>query len=119
MTTDTRVKQASTSFEIAGKKVNIVSCVKGAGMIMPNMATMLCVITTDAKISPEMRYKSLRESVDHTFNCITVDGDTSTNDSIFLLANGLAENEPIESDGKNYQIFAQNLRALMEHMAKR
>ncbi len=118
MTTDTRVKQASISFDIAGKKVNIASCVKGAGMIMPNMATMLCVITTDAKISPEIMYKALKESVDHTFNCITIDGDTSTNDSIFLLANGLANNELIASDGENYQIFLQNLRFLMEHMAK-
>lgn len=118
MTTDTRVKQASISFEIAGRKINIASSVKGAGMIMPDMATMLCVITTDAKISPDMLHRALKESVEHTFNCITIDGDTSTNDSIFLLANGLANNELIDSDGENYRIFAQNLHTLMEHMAK-
>lgn len=118
MTTDTRVKQASISFEIAGKKINIASCVKGAGMIMPDMATMLCVITTDAKISPDMLNRALKESVEHTFNCITIDGDTSTNDSIFLMANGLANNELIDSDGENYRIFARNLHTLMEYMAK-
>lgn len=118
MTTDTRVKQASISFEIEGKKVSIASCVKGAGMIMPDMATMLCVITTDAKIAPDMMKKALSESVDQTFNCITVDGDTSTNDSIFLLSNGLANNKIIDSEGANYSIFTEHLHTLMEHMAK-
>ncbi|RCX16323.1 glutamate N-acetyltransferase [Anaerobacterium chartisolvens] len=118
MTTDTRVKQASISFEIDGKPVNIASCAKGAGMIMPNMATMLCVITTDAKITPTMMSKALNASVEHTFNCITIDGDTSTNDSIFLLSNGLANNEIIDSEGENFSIFTQKLHLLMEHMAK-
>jgi len=118
MTTDTKIKQASICFEIDGKTVNIASCVKGSGMIMPDMATMLCVITTDAKILPEMMVKALKESTDQTFNCITVDGDTSTNDSIFLLSNGLAGNEPIAFDGDNYQKFTHHLHILMEHMAK-
>jgi len=118
MTTDTRVKQASVSFEIDGKTVNIASCVKGAGMIMPDMATMLCVITTDCKISPEMMLKALKKSVDQTFNCITIDGDTSTNDSIFFLSNGLAGNNLIDSEDENYQIFYEHLHMLMEHMAK-
>ncbi|NLV35574.1 MAG: bifunctional glutamate N-acetyltransferase/amino-acid acetyltransferase ArgJ [Clostridiaceae bacterium] len=118
MTTDTRVKQASVSFEIGGKTINIASCVKGAGMIMPDMATMLCVITTDAKISPDMMSKALTGAVENTFNCITIDGDTSTNDSIFFLANGLAGNELIDSDGEDMKEFARNLNILMEHMAK-
>jgi|BioPla2DNA2_1021312.scaffolds.fasta_scaffold31321_2 glutamate N-acetyltransferase/amino-acid N-acetyltransferase len=118
MTTDTKVKQASISFEIGGKTINIASCVKGAGMIMPNMATMLCLITTDANITPDMMSKALKESVEHTFNCITIDGDTSTNDSIFLLSNGIARNTVIDSDGEDFKIFAKHLHILMEHMAK-
>lgn len=118
MTTDTKVKQASTSFEIDGKVVKISSCVKGAGMLKPDMATMLCVITTDAKISPEMMSKALSDNVEDTFNCITIDGDTSTNDTIFLLSNGLAGNKCIDSEDENYNIFKNRLRELMEHMAK-
>ncbi|MDP4147572.1 MAG: bifunctional ornithine acetyltransferase/N-acetylglutamate synthase, partial [Bacillota bacterium] len=118
MTTDTKVKQASISFEIDGKTVHIASCVKGAGMLKPDMATMLCVITTDAKISPEMMSKALSDNVEDTFNCITIDGDTSTNDTIFLLANGLAGNKSIEAEDENYNIFKSHLREVMEHMAK-
>lgn len=118
MTTDTVVKQASLSFDMDGKKISIASCVKGAGMIMPDMATMLCVIITDAHITPDAMKKALKEAADHTFNCITIDGDTSTNDSIFLLANGLAGNELISSEGKSYQAFVHHLGMLMEHMAK-
>lgn len=118
MTTDTVVKQASLTFDLKGKKINIASCVKGAGMIMPDMATMLCVIITDANITPDAMKKALKEASDDTFNCITIDGDTSTNDSIFLLANGLAENDLIAAAGNNYETFARHLRILMEHMAK-
>lgn len=118
MTTDTKIKQGSTNFEIAGKTVHMASCVKGAGMIMPNMATMLCVITTDANIIPDLLSKALKEAVKDTFNCITVDGDTSTNDSIFLVSNGLAYNDIIDKENDDYYIFLANLRELMEHMAK-
>lgn len=118
MTTDTRVKQASVSFELDGKTVNIASCVKGAGMIMPDMATMLCAILTDAAINPELMQKALKESVATTFNCITIDGDTSTNDSIFLLSNGLAGNQKIEEENEDYKIFQEKLHELMEHMCK-
>ena len=118
MTTDTRVKQASISFELNGKTLNIASCVKGAGMIMPDMATMLCVILTDAAIEPELMKEALKESAATTFNCITIDGDTSTNDSIFLLSNGLACNDKIVEKNEEYRIFQEKLHELMEHMCK-
>ncbi|AJQ26610.1 bifunctional glutamate N-acetyltransferase/amino-acid acetyltransferase ArgJ [Pelosinus fermentans] len=118
MTTDTKVKQACISFELDGKTVNIAACVKGAGMIMPDMATMLSVVITDAKISPSMMQKALKSSVEKTYNCITIDGDTSTNDSVFLLANGLAGNNIISSENENYHRFADHLNLLLEQMAK-
>ena len=119
MTTDTKMKQASVSCEIGGKTVNIAACVKGAGMIMPDMATMICVVLTDAKIAPELMPHILQGAVEDTFNCITVDGDTSTNDSVFFLANGAAGNPEIDDvNGADYQTFATQFHALMEHMAK-
>ncbi|HEX2945172.1 MAG TPA: bifunctional glutamate N-acetyltransferase/amino-acid acetyltransferase ArgJ [Clostridia bacterium] len=119
MTTDTRIKQASVTFELDGVQANIAACAKGAGMIMPNMATMLCSMITDVSISHEMMSKALRDAVEDTFNCISVDGDTSTNDSIFFLSNGLAGNKRIENaDSENYKLFYLNLQELMEHMAK-
>ncbi len=118
MTTDTRPKQASVSFQLNGKTVTIAACAKGSGMIMPNMATMLSVVLTDAAISFELLQQALRDAVADTFNCISVDGDTSTNDSVFLLANGLAGNDRIETAGNDYQTFYQHLQQLLEHMAK-
>ena len=119
MTTDTRMKQASVTFELDGVQVNIAACAKGSGMIMPNMATMLCCVITDVSISHEIMSKALHDVVEETFNCISVDGDTSTNDSIFFLSNGLAGNKKIENaDTLNYKLFYQNLWELMEHMAK-
>lgn len=119
ITTDTKIKQASIKCDIKGYCVNIAACVKGAGMIMPNMATMLCVVITDASISHDLMHTSLRRAVEETFNCITVDGDTSTNDTIFFLANGLAGNRTIKSKSSNsYRIFYKNLCLLLEHMAK-
>ena len=119
MTTDTRIKQASVDFELDGVQVNIAACAKGSGMIAPNMATMLCSVITDVSISHEVMSKALHDVVEVTYNCITVDGDTSTNDSIFFLSNGLAGNKKIENtDSGNYKLFYQNLRELMEHMAK-
>jgi len=119
MTTDTRIKQGNVSFDVDGVIVNIAACAKGAGMIMPNMATMLCSVITDAHISQELLAKALVDVVEDTFNCITVDGDTSTNDTIFFLANGMAKNKLIDSyEDKNYQIFYSHLFELMEYMAK-
>lgn len=85
MTTDTKVKQSSIKFDVDEVEVAIAACAKGSGMIMPNMATMLSVVITDVVISHDLLQKALSESVEDTFNCITVDGDTSTNDSIFFL----------------------------------
>ena len=118
MTTDTRIKQSSVECEINGKKVNIAACAKGAGMIMPNMATMLSVVVTDANISSDILDSALKEAIKSTLNCITVDGDTSTNDSVFLLANGLANNEKINKKDNNYFIFVEKLRELLEDIAK-
>ena len=118
MTTDTRQKQASISFDLGGKQVNIAACAKGSGMIMPDMATMLSVVVTDAAITHQCLDKALKAAIEDTFNCITVDGDTSTNDSVFLLANGLAGNEMIECENEDYNAFYVNLKNLLEHMAK-
>ncbi|MEN8907407.1 MAG: bifunctional glutamate N-acetyltransferase/amino-acid acetyltransferase ArgJ [Clostridiales bacterium] len=118
MTTDTRKKQASVKFEIDGKEINIGACAKGSGMIMPNMATMLCTVLTDASIKYDLLKMALKKAVKETFNCISVDGDTSTNDTVFMLANGKAGNESINKKDKNYKIFFSNLKKLLEHMAK-
>jgi len=117
LTTDTRPKQLSVKFEIAGRMVTIAACAKGAGMIMPDMATMLCFIITDASISHTLMQRALKDAVDDTLNCITVDGDTSTNDTVFMLANGMANNRLIEKDDETYSIFFNNLRGLLEQIA--
>ena len=118
MTTDTKEKKASVEFKIQGKTVHIAACAKGSGMIMPNMATMLSVVITDVVIAPELLKKALQDAVIDTFNCISVDGDTSTNDSVFLLANGLAENTPITDFGLEYEQFLLHLTELLKDIAK-
>jgi len=119
MTTDTRKKQASVSFTIDGKETHIAACAKGAGMIMPDMATMLSVVLTDAAITPALMKKALCETVDNSFNRITIDGDTSTNDSVFLLSNGLAENSLIKNENsENYILFKHHLQELLIYMAR-
>ncbi len=95
LTTDRFTKVSSTSFLLGRKKVRVAGMVKGAGMIAPKMATMLAYILTDAAVDPGCLRAILRESTDETFNCITVDGDTSTNDTVLLLANGFAGNQPV------------------------
>src|SRR4029078_9704719 len=90
MTTDTKRKDCAVSLEVGGKEVRIGAMTKGVGMIYPNMATMLAFIGTDAALDPAFAKSALKRVVDRTFNMITVDGDTSTNDSCFLLANGLS-----------------------------
>ena len=119
MTTDTVNKQIAVEFEIGGKKVTIGGMSKGSGMIHPNMCTMLGFITTDAVISKAALQKALRDDVKETYNMVSVDGDTSTNDTVLLLANGLAENEEITVDSESYRVFAAALHEVNEYLAKR
>ncbi len=109
MTTDTFAKTVCVEVELSGKKVTIGGMAKGSGMINPNMATMLCFITTDANISKDMLDKALSECVVDTFNMICVDGDTSTNDTVLVLANGLAGNDEITEENADYEEFKKAL----------
>lgn len=119
MTTDTKSKQVAVNFEIDGKVVTVGGMCKGSGMIHPNMATMLCFITTDCMIKKELLQKALSEIVNDTFNMISVDGDTSTNDSVLLLANGMAENKIIDTEDENYKKFYEALYYIMEELSKK
>ena len=119
MTTDTVNKQIAVEFEIGGKTVTVGGMSKGSGMIHPNMCTMLGFITTDAVISKEALQKALRDDVKETYNMVSVDGDTSTNDTVLLLANGLAENEEITIDSEAYLVFAAALHEVNEYLAKK
>ncbi|MEG2146258.1 MAG: bifunctional glutamate N-acetyltransferase/amino-acid acetyltransferase ArgJ [Lachnospiraceae bacterium] len=119
MTTDTCEKEIAVTIDIKGKKVTIGGMAKGSGMIHPNMCTMLSFVTTDAVIAKETLQKALSEDVDDTYNMISVDGDTSTNDTVLLLANGLAQNEEIQEDTKEYVLFTQALRQINEYLAKK
>ena len=119
MTTDTEPKEVAVQIEIGGKTVTIGSMCKGSGMIHPNMCTMLSFLMTDAAISKEMLQKALSADVDDTYNMISVDGDTSTNDTVLLLANGLAENPEITEEGEDYQTFARALHYINETLAKK
>lgn len=112
MTTDTKMKEIAVSFEIGGVTCHLGGIAKGSGMIHPNMATMLVFLTTDCAIAPEMLNKALSEDVKHTFNMVSVDGDTSTNDMVTILANGLAENKPITAEGEDFNIFMNALNTI-------
>ncbi len=118
MTTDTVPKETEVSLKIGQREVNIGAVAKGAGMIHPDMATMLVFITTDADITKSALKKALKKSVDATFNCITVDGDMSTNDCVFILANGLAGNDTIKASGEAYGLFKQALTSVCLTMAE-
>ena len=118
MTTDTRKKETAVTAEIGGKTVTVGAIAKGSGMIHPNMGTMLCVVTTDCAIDAALLQAMLREVVSKTFNRVTVDGDTSTNDTCVVLANGLAENAPITGPGPDYDAFYEALRAVCEYEAR-
>lgn len=118
MTTDTVKKEAAVSVNLGGKTVRIGGMCKGSGMIHPNMCTMLAFVTTDACISKELLQKALSHTVEDTFNMISVDGDTSTNDTVLLLANGLAGNPEITEEGPDYQKFLEALRYVNEALAK-
>lgn len=112
MTTDLAVKEVAVEFSVGGKTCRIGGIAKGSGMIHPNMATMLVFITTDVKINKEMLVKALRSDIKETFNMISIDGDTSTNDMVTVLANGMAGNEEIVSDGEDYTAFMQALNTV-------
>ena len=118
MTTDTTKKEAAVETTIGGKTVRMGGIAKGSGMIHPNMGTMLCFLTTDCAISPEMIRTALLETVNVSFNRISVDGDTSTNDSCMVLANGMAGNAPITEKGEDYEAFLAALQALCIQLAK-
>ena len=118
MTTDTHEKEAAVEVELSGKKVTIGGMCKGSGMIHPNMCTMLSFITTDAAISKEMLQEALSSTVTDTYNMISVDGDTSTNDTCLVLANGLAGNEKIKEKNEDYETFCEALYYVNEALAK-
>ena len=118
MTTDTRKKSVAVEFEIGGKRCAIGGIAKGSGMIHPNLATMLVFITTDVAISSKMLKAALVGDVEDTFNMTSVDGDTSTNDTLCILANGLAGNEEITSEGKNFDTFKSALHMLTSEMCR-
>ena len=118
MTTDLRKKEASVELEIDGKSVRIGAMIKGSGMIHPNLATMLCFITTDAAIAGDALESCLRSAVRVSFNRLTVDGDTSTNDAIIVMANGQAGNAPISAGSAGYKIFAAALEAVCINLTK-
>ena len=109
MTTDTVKKQAAVSFELDGKTVTMGAIAKGSGMIHINMGTMLSFVTTDAAVSPEMLKSALTEAVEQSYNMVSVDGDTSTNDTLAILANGLAGNSEITEKNDDYKVFTSAL----------
>ena len=119
MTTDTEKKEAAVETVIGGRTVRLGGIAKGSGMIHPNMGTMLCFLTTDCAISPAMIKTALLETVSVSFNRISVDGDTSTNDSCIVLANGLAGNAEITDRGADYEAFLAALRALCVELARK
>jgi glutamate N-acetyltransferase/amino-acid N-acetyltransferase len=119
MTTDTYAKECAVSFTIDGKEVKIAGMAKGSGMIHPNMATMLGVVTTDLAINKELLQEALSENVKHTFNMISVDRDTSTNDSLLILANGAAGNKEITEKNADYQSFFEALNIVTTDLAKK
>ena len=119
MTTDTVEKEMAVEIEIGGKTVTIGGMSKGSGMIHPNMCTMLAFITTDAAITKEALQKALSEDVEDTYNMISVDGDTSTNDTAILLANGLAGNQEITYASSEYETFKEALHMVNETLAKK
>ena len=119
MTTDTTPKEIAVEFEIGGKVCRIGAMTKGSGMIHPQLATMLCYITSDVNISREMLDKALHDVIEDTFNMLSVDGDTSTNDTVAILANGLAENKEITKADEDYKTFYDALYYVCENLAMR
>lgn len=118
LTTDTHKKEISVEFEIAGTKVTMGAMCKGSGMIHPNMGTMLGFITTDVDIEQELLSKALKETIEDTFNMVSVDGDTSTNDTVLILANGMAGNKKITAADADYETFKGVLKEVNTYLAK-
>jgi glutamate N-acetyltransferase / amino-acid N-acetyltransferase len=116
-TTDTRPKTETSSFKMAGKRINLIGCAKGAGMIHPNMATTLAFVATDANVSPALLQRTLRGVASRTFNSITVDGDTSTNDTLLVLANGAAGAPEIKNGSAAHRAFTRALEEVCESLA--
>lgn len=119
MTTDTVKKEVAVEFTAGGKVCKIGGIAKGSGMIHPNMATMLVFITTDCRISPEMLQKALSSDIQNTFNMVSVDGDTSTNDMVTVLANGLADNAEIVCEGEDFTAFMQALNTVTVFLCRK
>ena len=119
MTTDTVNKETAVKFTVGGREVHMGGMSKGSGMIHPNMCTMLAFITTDVNIEKSLLQKALKEAVTDTFNMITVDGDTSTNDTCMVMANGLSGNEKITSEGSDYDTFREALFHVCRYLARR
>ena len=119
MTTDTVLKEIAVEFTVDGKVCRIGGIAKGSGMIHPNMATMLVFITTDAAISPDMLQKALSGDIQNTFNMVSVDGDTSTNDMVAIMANGMAGNEPITKDGEDFAEFMRALNTITVYLCRK
>lgn len=119
MTTDTVKKEVAVQFEAGGKTITMGGMCKGSGMIHPDMCTMLSFVTTDAAISKELLQEALREDIKDTYNMISVDGDTSTNDTVLLLANGMAGNEEIRTKNEDYKAFCMALNFINEVLAKK
>lgn len=118
LTTDTFAKEGFTSFSVDGIEINMAGIAKGSGMIHPNMGTMLGFIVSDVAISPKLLDEALKRAVDKSFNMITVDGDTSTNDMVAIMCNGKAGNKEITEKDANYDLFLANLEKLCTHLAK-
>ena len=118
LTTDAMTKEIAVSFPVGDATVTMAGCAKGSGMIHPNMATMLAFITTDAQVEPGFLQLALREAADATFNMISVDGDTSTNDTVFLLANGASGAPALRPDTPEWALFTEALYQVSEHLAK-
>ena len=119
MTTDTKLKEISVSFEIDGVECKIGGIAKGSGMIHPNMATMLVFITTDCAVTPPMLGKALSTDIQNTFNMVSVDGDTSTNDMVSILANGMAGNKLIDKEDENYAKFMEALNTVTVYLCQK
>ncbi len=119
MTTDTVIKEIAFEFVVDGKVCHIGGIAKGSGMIHPNMATMLVFVTTDCAIAPDMLQKALSEDIQTSFNMVSVDGDTSTNDMVSVIANGMAENAEITTDGEAYATFAKALSAVTQYLCRK
>ncbi len=118
MTTDLYCKETAVSYQYQGKTVTVGGIAKGSGMIHPNMATMLCFITTDLQIEAAALQQAVKEAADASFNMVTVDGDTSTNDSMLVLANGQAGNETVQAGGAGYAEFVQALTLVAARLAR-